>query len=56
MLQGILKKDIINLDNKRKKQIFDNLKKDSEFLCCQNIMDFSLLLTIEKLNPKEYIK
>ena len=33
MMQGFLRKDVINLDNNKKKQIFESLRKDSQFLC-----------------------
>ncbi len=46
-------KNFINIDNFVKKNILKIIKIDSEFLRDKNILDYSLLLTIENLTESQ---
>ena len=46
-------KNLINIDNFVKKNILKIIKIDSEFLRDNNILDYSLLLTIENLTESQ---
>ena len=38
---------LLEFDSETIMQLNESIKKDSEFLCSHNLMDYSLLLTIE---------
>ena len=46
-------KKLINIDNFVKENILKIIKIDSEFLRDNNILDYSLLLTIENLTERQ---
>ncbi|SCM08105.1 conserved Plasmodium protein, unknown function [Plasmodium chabaudi adami] len=45
-----IKSKVINLEYKDYKYLMDSLKEDSDFLCSQDIMDYSLLIHIDISN------
>ena len=46
---------LLSIENENKNKLNEIIKKDSEFLQNHKIMDYSLLLVTEKLDPSEYV-
>ena len=45
--------ELLNISLEDKIRVVNTIMKDSDFLCNQNIMDYSLLIAIEKLDQDE---
>lgn len=46
---------LLSIENENKNKLNEIIKKDSEFLQKHKIMDYSLLLVAENLDPSEYV-
>ena len=46
---------LLSIENENKNMLNEIIKKDSKFLQKYNIMDYSLLIVAEKLDPSEYV-